>query len=120
MCVLSKEYLESQPEEVARLLIAAGPILHHAPEDRVLPIEVNLGVFVEIPVETKVGHIKGVGPEIGIGQATRENVRAQFERAEAPYQLPGTRPHLAGAEVERFERLDRPATLQCLARQEVA
>src|ERR1700733_7498469 len=91
--------LEPQPEQVIRLLEPTRVKEDGAAEHGMLPVEVHLEEFVEIPVETGVDHLSFIGPEHRIGQAAREHLPAQLELAEAGRELEGPQSKMARTEV---------------------
>src|SRR5208283_4838239 len=85
-----------------------------------LPVEVELDVPVEIPVEAQVGHVESIRPEVGVGQAPAEDLIADLKVAVAELELDGTRPELPVSQVEGMERLDQSALLERFSRQDIA
>src|SRR4051812_32174087 len=102
----SEVELEPEPEQVAGLLERAGPVDDRIAEDGLLPVEVDLGVLVQVPVEAEVGHEDVVGPEVGIGESGPEDVPAEVDRGEPGGRLDRPEAELRSLEVERAERVD--------------
>jgi hypothetical protein len=72
----SEEEREPQPEQVGRPVESAGSVEDGLAEDRVLPVEVDLGVTVGIPVQPRIDGVDVRGPEVGLGQSRGERVVA--------------------------------------------
>src|SRR4051812_44412517 len=101
----SEEELEPHPEQVPR-----GPEVIRAdddgtPELRMLPVHVELGVEVQIPVEADVRRPGVVAVQVGVGESRGEDLLAEVERAEAAVDLEGSRRPLALGKAEVSPRL---------------
>src|SRR5512135_2000929 len=116
----SEEELEPHPDQICLLMEGAWSIEYWGAEERVLPVDVDLGILVWIPVDAGVDGVCLVGPEVGVGQAGGEDVVADIEVAVAGVHLDGTGagdPAVPDGEVAIRRDVDPP--LDLLARQEV-
>src|SRR5262249_17767982 len=111
--------LETHPVQVVRLLKPTPVGEDGAAKEGVLPVEVDLDEFVEIPVEADVDHLGVIGPEVRVGQVAGEDLAAQSEIAEAGSQLEGPQTEMARAEVEGPERVDQRPVADRLTSHEV-
>src|SRR5438445_8316925 len=102
--------LEPPPEDVFLLRgIAAGRARERdlLVKPGVLPVEDQLDVLVEIPVDADVRGIDSVGEERGVGQLVGKHVAAQDEVAETAEDFKGAQ--AAALPVVRTQGLDAPA-----------
>src|SRR4029077_19357603 len=103
--------LSADPEEV---VVAAVEVFRGVEEDgrpvgRVLPVEVDLDVAGEIPVQAHVDQVDAPGPAVRVGDAGREDRLPQAELAVAREYFEGPRPPRAVGRIERASRTDHPA-----------
>ena len=117
----SEEDLEPEPEQVGRAhQVAAGAGGNGTAEHRVLPVEVDLGVVVPVPVRADVDDVAAIGPLIRVGEAAGEDLIAEVEVAEAGVDLEGAEAELAVVVAEPFDGPDDvDATGELLAGEEI-
>src|SRR5690242_1435604 len=65
----SKVYLRSQPEQVAPTIRSTVAGLNGPGVQRLLPIEVELDVLVQVPVEAEINRVDFVGPQVSVGKS---------------------------------------------------
>ena len=107
--VLLEKDLEPQPEKVRCRREMAGSDRYRVAELRMLPVEENACVKVEVPVQADIRRPHVIGPEVGIGKTSGEDVSANIKRAESCVDLPCSRverPSFEELKVEVTSRLD--------------
>lgn len=83
----SEKDLEPDPVKITRRTETVGGDDDRIAEFRVLPVEEDPGVEIQIPVEAHVSGPGVIAPEIGIRESRCEDFLAEFQRAEA-HKLP--------------------------------
>ena len=87
--------LAADPEQIALLVEAVGRELHGVAINRVLPVEVNFRVGIQVPVHARINCGHFVGPKRRVGQAIAEDLIPNGEVAEPRLDLERTRTSLS-------------------------
>src|SRR5579864_6606020 len=111
--------LRTQPEQVVDRLESPRCGENGLAKHRTLPVEVNLEVAIQVPVESHVYELDVVGPEVGIGEAAREDLLAHVEFAVAGLDLECPCAEAALAEVEGVQRFDEAEPFALLSGQDI-
>jgi hypothetical protein len=104
----SEVNLKPEPELIAGGLHAAGSKQNRIAKPGVLPSEIDLDELVPVPVHPQIDGGKLVRPEVGIGQAAREDLPANVQRLVAADQFNRPRSELAVTEIAEGSSASRP------------
>src|SRR5262249_13639537 len=111
---------EPDQEEVAGLLLAARGKADRVVELGVGPVEDELQILGQMPVEPEVRLEEAGCPKCGVGQSRREDVLADVQEPVTDERLDRPPAETTLANIERMEGFDDADAAPCLPGQQVA